>query len=417
MRRKHFAFVAALGALVLLAGIAASVTHGKSEKGKQTAAPSGTVTLAGWSVSTVESALLKQVVKGFERKYPRIKVDYSALGDYDRAMLAKFSARQPPDVFYVDSNRAPTWIKQGVLEPLDSYVQKSKFQVSPFYSKLMDAFRVKGKIYGFPKDWSPLGMQINTAMLAKAGIKAPTTWAQLRTAAQRLKSRNAVPNGKPICLAADWARILAFVYQNKGSFLNASKTKATVDTPAVKGAIDFYLSLMKADLLDIPAKLGSDWCGEALGKEKAAIIFEGNWLVPYMVEKFPDVGYKTFPMVKGKQQGNVAYTVAYGIGRNSKNKEAAFTLLSYLVGKVGMKTWTSKGLALPSRKDVKPVAGRAAFLKAAPYARPWQFAAGFDKVMTVAGNEFSAVVEGKQTVSAMLKKIQDEANATLRRGG
>jgi len=417
MRRKHFPFVAALVALVLLAGIAASVTYGKSEKGKQMAAPSGTVTLAGWSVSTVESALLKQVIKGFERKYPRIKVDYSALGDYDRAMLAKFSARQPPDVFYVDSNRAPTWIRQGVLEPLDSYVKKAKFPVSPFYSKLMDAFRVKGKIYGFPKDWSPLGMQVNTAMLAKAGVKAPTTWAQLRTAALRLKSRNAVPNGKPICLGADWARVLAFVYQNKGSFLNASKTKATVNTRAVKGAIDFYISLMRADLLDTPQKLASDWCGEALGKEKAAIIFEGNWLVPYMEEKFPDVRYTTFPMVKGKQHGNLAFTVAYGIGRNSKNKEAAFTLLSYLVGKVGMKTWTSKGLALPSRKDVKPVAGRAAFLKAAPYARPWQFAAGFDKVMTVAGNEFSAVVEGKQTVSAMLKKIQDEATTTLRRGG
>ena len=29
----------------------------------------------------------------------------------------------------------------------------------------------------------------------------------------------------------DWARMLAFIYQNGGSLLNATKTRATVNTP------------------------------------------------------------------------------------------------------------------------------------------------------------------------------------------
>ena len=67
----------------------------------------------------------------------------------------------------------------------------------------------------------------------------------------------------------------------------------------------------------------------------------------------------------------------------------------------------SKGLELPSRKDVRlKVGGRAAYLADAVVGRPWQFAPGFSKVMTVANNELTAVIEGKQTVNGMLVKVQ-----------
>ena len=331
-------------------------------------------------------------------------------------MLAQFAARKPPDVFYVDSNVAPDWIKQGVIQDLTPYIKQYKFRTKPFYPRLLSAFKSEGKTYGFPKDWSPLGMQTNTAMLQRAGVRAPQTWAQLTTAAQRLGST--MPSGtKPICLGADWARALAFVYQNGGSFLNASKTRATVATPAVRQAIDFYVGLKNRGLAGTPAELGVGWCGEALGKEKAAIVFEGNWVVPFMAEQFPTVRYANNRMVRGRQGGNLAFTVSYSMAKDSKNKNAAWTLLTYLTGRQGMQIWTSKGLALPSRSDVKPAAGRASFLAQAPVSRPWQFAPGFARVMTVANNEFSAVFEGKQTVPGMLAKVQAEATAALRRGG
>lgn len=419
MKTRRWPRAVALVVLLVGAGIAASAGQGKTDSARGAAAQevSGNVTLAHWASSPVETALLKQVIKAFEQKYPKINVTRRALDPYPESMLAQFAARKPPDVFYVDSNVAPDWIKQGVLQPLDGYVARYKFNTKPFYSRLLDAFKgPDGKTYGFPKDWSPLAMETNTAMLAKAGVPAPKTWADLRAAAQKLAGANAVPGGKPICLSADWARLLAFVYENGGSFLNAQRTKATVTTKAVRDAVNFYVGLVTSGLAGTPAQLGVGWCGEALGKEKAAIIFEGNWVVPFMNEQFPGVRYAVNPMVRGKQQGNLAFTVSYSIAKDSKYKAAAWTLLTYLTGREGMRTWTSKGLALPARSDVKPVAGRAPFLAAAPYARAWQFAPGFSKVITVAGNELTAVFEGKQTVDGMLQKIQAEANNTLKRG-
>jgi multiple sugar transport system substrate-binding protein len=410
MTRNKLLLPGVVLALVVMACIAAAASEGKTGAATGTQA-SGEVTLAGWASSPTETKLLRQVIRGFEKTFPSIKVNYAPIsGDYPAAMLAKFAARNPPDVFYVDSNVAPDWIKQRVLEPLDGFVAPSKLKTKAFFPRLLNGFKgPDGKLYGFPKDWSPLAMQTNNQLLKNSNVKVPTTWAELSAAAKKLK----VPGGRAICLSPSWDRLLAFVYQNGGTFLNASKTKSTVNTPAVAAAVRFYVGLIKSGVAGTPAQLGVDWCGAALGKEKAAIVFEGNWLIPAMAETYPGVKYTSSKMVRGKQEGNLAFTVSYSMARDSKNKPAAWQLIRYLVGQPGMKTWTSKGLALPSRSDVKPAAGRASFIAAAPAARPWQFAPAFTKVMDVANNELTAVLEGKQTVPGMLKKIEQTANDAL----
>jgi multiple sugar transport system substrate-binding protein len=416
LKRNGSLIAAVLAVAALAAVLVATTAQARTGRSK---APSGTITLSGWASSPAETQRLQKVVADFQQKYPAIHVNYSPVnGDYPTAMLAKFAARTPPDVFYVDSNVIPDWIKQGVLEPLNSYVASSKFDTTKFYPPLLNAFKSgDGKLYGFPKDWSALAMESNNGMLGKAGIKhSPATWSQLQAAAQQIKSSNAVPGGAPMCLAADWARLLAFVYQNGGTFLNASKTAATVDTAAVKGAVNFYVNFVKTGLAQTPAQLGVGWCGEALGKQKAAIIFEGNWLLPYMHDTFPGVSYGISQLPKGKTFGNLAFTVSYSMAKDSKNKPAAWTLIQYLVGRQGMATWTSLGLAMPTRTDIKAVGGRKAFLGQANYTHAWQFAPGFSKVMDSAGNELSAVFSGSESVDTMLKKIQDLANQTLKSG-
>ena len=415
--RRYARLAIAIALVACVTAVAAGTGQGKSDRAvAPRSAQVTTITLAHWQSSTVETQLLRQVLAAFKRKNPQIKVNELVLDPYPTQMLARFAARKSPDVFYVDSNVFPDWLKQRLLEPLNAQVKRTHFKTNKFFPRLLNAFKQGTTIYGFPKDWSPLGMEINTSMLAKVNGKAPTNWSQLRSLALRMKNSNAVPGGAPLCLSADWARLLAFVYQNKGSFLNASKKKATVNTGAVRDAVNYYVALLKDGLAKTPGQLGVDWCGEALGKEKAAILFEGNWLLPYMAENFSGVGYKTYILPRGKARGNLSFTVSYSMSRFSKNKKAAWKLLSFLTGKTGMRIWTSKGLALPSRNDVKPVAGRGQLLQAAGYSHPWQFAPGFADVMTIAGNELQAVINGNQSVSAMLQKIQSAAQDALSGG-
>lgn len=392
MRR---AFAASVGMLTLALLALVLVASGAQARPEQAT----TVTLSGWSAGKTEDDVFQTVVDAFNRTHPNIHVEYSVInGDYPTAMTARFAAHNPPDIFYVDSAVLPTWARQGVLQPLNSYVTSSKFNVKPFYPGLLSAFKVGKTFYGFPKDWSPLATEINKAMFAKAGIKkAPRTWAELTAAAKKLQSSGAVPGGKPICLPADWARMLAFVYQNKGSLAN-------VQSAAVVQAVNFYVGLIKQGLAATPTQLGVGWPGEALGKEKAAIVFEGNWMLPYMKSTFPDVRFGVAPMVKGKVNANLGFTVSYSMARDAKNKQAAWTLLSWLTGKAGMTVWMSKGLALPSRSDVKAVGGRQAFLASGPYSRGWSFP-NFTATYTIMNNDLQAVINGSMTTQQMLSDV------------
>jgi len=387
--------------LALLIAAVSVALLAASAQAKPKAAKASTVTLSGWSSSPEENDLLQQVISAFEKSHPSINVDYSVInGDYSTAMTARFAAHNPPDVFYVDSSVLAGWAKQGVLQPLNGYIKSTKYNSKAFFPSLLNAFKVGGQVYGFPKDWSPLAMEINTAMLSQAHQKAPKTWKQLQAVAQAMATQGTVNGGKPICLSPDWARLLPFVFQNKA-------TLANIQSPAATAAVNFYVGLIKKGLADTPDKLGSGWCGEALGKGKAAIAFEGNWLLPFMKSTYPTVRYGIFPMVQQKTGGNLAFTVSYSMAKDAKDKTAAWTLLSWLTGPVGQKIWVSKGLALPSRSDVKAIGGRGAFLGQAKYAKGWGFP-NFSTAYTIMNNDLTAVISGSKTVQQMLA---DTANA------
>src|SRR5262249_5755769 len=149
-----------------------------------------TITLSGWSAGKDEDDLLQSVVDKFNSTHPNIHVNYSVInGDYTTAMTARFAAHNPPDVFYVDSSVLAAWSTQKVLQPLNSYITGTKYNIKKFYPGLLNAFKVGKTYYGFPKDWSPLATEINRSMFAKAGItRLPRTWAQLTADAKKLQS-------------------------------------------------------------------------------------------------------------------------------------------------------------------------------------------------------------------------------------
>jgi multiple sugar transport system substrate-binding protein len=356
------------------------------------------VTLAGWSSGPDEDTLLRQVVAKFNQTHPTIHADLSFIStNYTGTMTARFAHHDPPDVFYVDSSVAPTWEAQGDLEPLNSYVEQTGFDTSAFFPSVLDAFMVGKQYYGFPKDWTPLAMEINTDMLGKVHTIQPRNWSELVSVAQKMQAAGVVPNGKPICLAPDWARMLAFVYQNQGSLAN-------VQSAAVKQAVDFYVGLFQQGLAATPQQLGVTACDYALGEQKAAIVFQGNWELPLMSSTYPHVKYSVFPMIRQKTGGNLAFTVSYSMAKDAKNKAAAWTLLSWLTSQPGQALWTSKGLALPTRVDVKVTGPRQSFMVAAPFARVWAFP-NFTKTYALMNNDLAAVIAGTKTVDQMLADV------------
>jgi multiple sugar transport system substrate-binding protein len=395
MRTNRFALP-----LVALLVLAACTANNNSTGGGSSAAAfdpnsvSGTVVFTGWQASKDEGVALNAALDGFKAKYPNIKVNYQPIAtDYATAMAAKFSAHQPPDLFYVDSFVSADWISQGLLYPLEDWASSRGFDTSQFYPGFLDAFKgTDGKIYGFPKDGNSLGLAYNQDMFTAAGITAPpTTWDELLADAKKLTTGNQ----HAFCLSSTLDRVLAFIYQNGGTLFNADKTASAVDTDATKQAITWYLDLFKNGYGVRSKDLGDGWCGDSLGKGKVAMIFEGGWLDPAMKSTYPKIKYAWAPLAKGTQAANLGFTTSYSIGKDSKNKDAAWVLLTYLTGPEGMKLWTQGGVANPSRKDVAPAAGKDVLVQGAADAHPWAFIPGFSKINDAFNNAMTAAIEAK----------------------
>ena len=357
---------------------------------------SGDVTLGAWESSPAEGDALKAALAGFAEKYPNIKVTQQTVaGDYRVQMTTNFSAGTVQDLFYVNAEYTPEWIKAGFLEPLDDYIAKQNFDTSKFFPGYLDTFKgPDGVQYGLPKDGNTIAMGYNTDLVTTP----PTTLDELVSTADSIKGKGKLK--APICLSPALDRGLAFIYAQGGSLLTEDNSAEAIDTPASKAAVQWYMDLVKNGQAMTPAQLGDGWCGEALGKGDVAIAFEGGWLKGALDKDFPDTKWAFAEMPAGSAgKATISYTAAYAINPDSQNKDAAWVVLQYLTGPEGMAKWTNGGIAIPSRSDVPTPPGFEVIVAGGAYAKPGSgFISdygGADSIQTVFQNAFVKQIDDK----------------------
>src|SRR5678815_376181 len=121
----------------------------------------------------------------------------------------------------------------------------------------------------------------------------------------------------------------------------------TINIPEALEALNFYVGLVRDGFAAQPSDLDSGWPGEAFGKGRAAMTIEGNWIVPFLHDQFPDLNYGISELPAGPAgQATMAFTVCYAVPADAAHPEASLKLVDYLTGAEGMKTWTDLGLAM-----------------------------------------------------------------------
>jgi len=381
--------------------------------------PSGSIRLTGAPSGPVETDLVNQVLKDFSAAFPDVKVTFEPIStDYFTKLQTDLAAGTVADVFYLDSLPAPDLMAAGQLLELDSYMATAGVTGVDFFPGLYKSFQYAGKTFGLPKDFSSLAMVYATQALSDAGVtKPPTTWDELTAAATALKQKTGQAQ---VCIPSDVAREFAFHYAAGGEVVSADGSKIVIDSPQAKTALDYYYGLYKNGLATTPADAGAQWPGDALAKGLAAIVFEGNWLFPFLQANAPDLKFGIAEMPAGPAgKSDLAFTVSYSAFSGTKNPDAAWALINYLTGPDGMKKWTDLGLAMPSRPGLsdgwaKKFPERQAFITAGAYARGWQFGAGGNAFYNDANSELQGLFAGQQDSATTLQKWQKEAETRIR---
>jgi multiple sugar transport system substrate-binding protein len=376
--------------------------------------------LWGWSSSDAENQALSDLITAFNEE-TGAAAEFQPQAEYDATLQAALAAGEPPDVFYVDSFKLPDLASEGILAPIpDGAVDEP----SDIYEPLRSAFTFEGTWYCPPKDFSTLALVYDPAALEDAGVAVPTTWEELAAAAETLTTGTteqitAGEGQAGLALGVEYPRWGVFLFQNGVALTNEEVTEVTLDNDESRVSLQYIADLYQSGSAIKPQAVDAGWAGEAFGQGKAAMTIEGNWIIGYLQDTFPDKEFAVAELPVGPAgPGTFAFTVCYGVPADAANPEASWALVNYLTNPEGSLAWTSAFNVMPARESVaqdwlSPRPELQPFLDAAEYARGWRLRPGANDLVGVFNEQAEALIVGDVTVDDLIAEVTDAGESVL----
>jgi len=324
------------------------------------------IKFAGWGDPS-EKEVFTKLIKGFEEKNPSIKVEYLHIpADYVGKMNTILAGGDAPDVFYVPDGDFGRWVSQGLLLPIEDFVNASSIDTADMWESGLIRYRYdgavngQGTLYALPKDIGPTVLYYNKEIFDKMNVPYPSadtpmTFEQLLDTAKKLTVEE---NGKVSQYGMGPIWWEGFVLGNGGKFLSDDKREFVGNGPEAAEALQFAADLSnKHKVVPNAAALKDMNDGQMFKTGRLAMMITGRWMVPEF-RKLP-FDWDVAPLPVNAWAGTSG-SVGLGIYSKTKHVEAAYRLVEYLGGPEGQKEQSLMGFSIPSFKSM---AGTEVFLQ------------------------------------------------------
>ena len=366
--------------------------------------------LSTWSSSQVETEAINMLIDAFRNKYPDIPIEIQTLvGEYNDALQTQLLSGGGPDIFWIDAYTINQYINLDVLEPL------TDFNTEGFITNMLAPFYSDNTLYAVPKDFSTLALFYNKDMTEAAGItiRDNMTWQEFTNNAAKLTTSSVVGLGAVFELAR-----LHYMLQSDGSTIEVNGNP-NITNRNVYYILNELIKLRDNKYMITPTDAGKGWLGELFGAEMVAMAVEGPWSYSYLKESFPNLNFGIVQVPKNPNgsESTAAYTVGYGINKNSQNKEWAKTFIEFATSEEGMKIPTEKASLLPVRNslfslvsnpDLKP------FTDSASKAVVWTGSKNMPYLFQEFANFIPTALEGQSSLEQALNNIQNSVENTIK---
>ena len=188
-------------------------------------------------------------------------------------VLQQSSSRTLPDVLMLDNPDLQQIAATGALAPLDQF----GLSADGYVKGVVDASTYQGKLYGLQPITNTIGLFYNKAILDKAGIKPPTTWDELKSAAKQLTQgkRYGIAFSAPANYEGTW-QFLPFMWSNGGD-------EKDIATPQTAAALQLLVDLVKDGSA---SKSVVNWTQADVNDQfkagNAAMMVNGPWQYPVL---------------------------------------------------------------------------------------------------------------------------------------
>ncbi|MGW1025910.1 ABC transporter substrate-binding protein [Streptomyces sp. NPDC002577] len=326
--------------------------------------------------------------------------------------LRMASSKSLPDIVQFDGSEMPTFAETGGLMDLE----KLGVSTEDIPKGIVDYGSYKGTYYGAARTVNTLALFYNKDILDKAGLKVPTTWAEMRETAKKLTEGSRYG----VALSAGGAedgvyQFTPFMWSNGGD-------ETDLDSPEVAQALDYWKALIGDGSL---SKSTVNWTQADVNDQfmagNAAMMINGPWQVETLNTKknlhwgiaqipVPEQGddsvgplgggMLTVPNIGDTKREKMSARIITCM--TSEQEEITYALNSWMIpaNQKAADTWREKVPELSSLADQVATAR----------SRTAKLGAGWSSVSLALQSAFQAALTGQDS-EAVLKKAQQRVES------
>lgn len=391
-----------------------------------------TIRFTAWG-NDVEEVNLRALIAQFEKEHPKIHVEIEITPwtrMLDKLMISSAGGR-PPDVTRISSEWFPTIAAKGLLEPLDKYVKRDKYDLNDFYPESIKGWGMwKGQLLEIPTDIDIYAMYYNKTMFDKNHIAYPDEtwdWNKYLEVAKKL-TQDTNHDGK----VDQWGTTIDmwwqdYVYASGGLIVSADGNRCTLDQPAAYDGLQFMADLTNkyhvAPNAEESANVGTS---KLFTNGQIAMNISGSWAAELLYKKeIKTFKYDVAPIPKGpKARVSIICGAAFAILNRSSHKEEAWELVKFMTGKAYQESAAKRSQIIPSRKSVAESGAylhlnadpknRQAFLYMIPFGKAVPPVSCAPEMTQIIQSELDLVRLGRESAKDGCDKVKPTVDQLLR---
>ncbi|GAA2235614.1 ABC transporter substrate-binding protein [Herbiconiux moechotypicola] len=427
----------ALGAATALAisGCAAGGGSGDSDDG-------GDKTLSVWLPGTNQAEIdlvTDTIVPAFEEETgAEVEVTYVDWGDISTKLNSAFAAGTAPDIFGHGPAATADFVANDRILDLDDRVAELSQADRDDLATALPGGQVDGVQYLMPLSLQGYLVMYDADAFTAAGLdpdSPPTTWEELKDAAETLTERNGSTITRSGFLAPSQAiarqqTFATFLFGEGGTLVNEAGTEAEFASAEGADALDFFTSLYTGDDA-VSANLGEDYLNapaaqQPLVQQTAAMTIQAPSMMQQIVDAAPDRDLRVMPPLSFEGGDPAAFGGAgpgLMINADSKDPDLAWSFIEYMLSPEVSTEYTQGTGTIPVRASAaesdyaknSPII--TAFLAASPDFQTNPNVVGWVQVRDALDKQLERALNGVATSQEALDEAAAEADKILGANG
>jgi multiple sugar transport system substrate-binding protein len=403
-------------AVLVLSVLVLGIVPASAELAKDTKAD---LVFQTWTVEITE--VMELQLAEFKKLYPNINVELEFLSynDYWTKLPIAIAGGAGPDIYIMTRANFDAYARAGQCldfsGELDNYPMLQE-DFAGMIANAVSTYQYHGKQMGVPLSVESTGIIFNKDIFEAAGLPLPSeiedtwTWDDLKDLAQQLTVKEGDETKQyGYYIPANRMPTLEYIWATGTELFNEDGTAAIFANEQGISALNFLNTLMNVDKVSPTIAFTQSQSATDLFFSGKIAMMSINGASINTFREITDFSWDVAEMPKNTETGlryASSNVLGYIIGPNTKNEEAALTLLSFLASAPMQGLFSEKGIYIPATIseqsayfEGKTPDNIMAFQRALAYTKPLAFSEylPYSQFVTIITNALTNAYNGVNT--------------------